>query len=37
MTDYPLRDLKPGSYLLRVQAASTGGQMAQRELLFEVK
>jgi VWFA-related protein len=36
-TDYPLRDLKPGSYVLRVAAESTGGQMAQRELLFEVK
>jgi hypothetical protein len=36
-TDYPLRDLKPGSYVLRVAAESTGGQMAQREVLFEVK
>ena len=37
-TDYPLRDLKPGTYVLRVEAASTlGGQMAQRDLLFEVK
>ena len=37
-TDYALRDLKPGTYVLRVEAASTlGGQMAQRDLLFEVK
>ena len=37
-TDYPLRDLKPGLYVLRVAAASTtGGHMAQRDVLFEVK
>lgn len=37
-TDYPLRDLKPGRYVLRVEATSTiGGHTAQRQVLFEVK
>jgi hypothetical protein len=37
-TDYPLRDLRPGLYVLRVQATSTmGNHAAQREVLFEVK
>jgi VWFA-related protein len=37
-TDYPLRDLKPGMYLLRVEGASTMGEhRAQRDVLFEVK
>jgi VWFA-related protein len=37
-TDYPLRDLRPGMYVLRVQATSTqGNHTAQREVLFEVK
>jgi VWFA-related protein len=37
-TNYPLRDLRPGMYVLRVQATSTlGNQTAQREVLFEVK
>ncbi|MBI2187116.1 MAG: VWA domain-containing protein [Acidobacteria bacterium] len=37
-TDYPLRDLKPGMYVLRVEAAATmGNHVARREVLFEVK
>ena len=37
-TDYPLRDLKPGMYLLRVEAVATmGNHAARREVLFEVK
>jgi len=37
-TDYPLRDLKPGLYVLRVEASATmGGHVAQRDVLFEVK
>lgn len=36
-TDYPLRDLKPGPYVLRVEATTTtGNQAAQRQVLFEV-
>ena len=37
-TDYPLRDLRPGLYVLRVLATSTlGNQTVQREVLFEVR
>ena len=37
-TDYPLRDLRPGLYVLRVLATLTlGNHTAQREVLFEVK
>ena len=37
-TDYPLRDLKPGPYVLRVEATtSTGGNTASRDVMFEVK
>ena len=37
-TDYPLRDLRPGTYVLRIEATATvGGHKAQRDLLFEVK
>ena len=37
-TDYPLRDLKPGPYVLAVEAVSaTGGHSARREILFDVK
>jgi VWFA-related protein len=37
-TDYPLRDLTPGFYVLRVEATSTvGSHTAKREVLFEVK
>ena len=37
-TDYPLRDLKPGPYVLRVEATTgTGGNTATREVVFEVK
>jgi VWFA-related protein len=37
-TDYPLRDLKPGTYVLRVEATPTmGNHSARREVLFEVK
>jgi len=37
-TDYPLRDLKPGMYILRTEATSTmGNHVARREVLFEVK
>ena len=37
-TDYPLRDLRPGTYVLRIEAVATvGGHMAQRDLLFEVQ
>jgi len=37
-TDYPLRDLKPGLYVLRVEAAATmGNHAARREVLFEVQ
>jgi hypothetical protein len=36
-TQLPLRDFKPGKYILQVEAAATlGGHVAQRELLFEV-
>jgi VWFA-related protein len=37
-TSLPLRDLKPGRYVLRVEAtASVGGQSASRDVLFEVR
>jgi len=37
-TDYPLRDLKPGMYVLRVEATTTtGNHTARREIVFEVK
>jgi VWFA-related protein len=37
-TSLPLRDLKPGMYVLRVEAASTvGGHSASRDVLFEVR
>ena len=37
-TDYPLRDLKPGTYVLRIEATATvGGHKAQRDILFEVQ
>jgi VWFA-related protein len=37
-TSLPLRDLKPGTYVLHVEASSTaGGQSASRDVLFEVK
>jgi VWFA-related protein len=37
-TSLPLRDFAPGTYVLRVEAASTvGGQSARRDVLFEVK
>jgi VWFA-related protein len=37
-TDYPLRDLRPGLYVLRVQATATqGNHTAQREVLFEIR
>ncbi len=36
-TDVPLKNLNPGSYVLRVEAASSaGGQSAHRDLLLEV-
>ena len=37
-SELPLRDLAPGRYVLRVEAASTMGEhRAQRELLFEIR
>ena len=33
----PLRDLKPGTYVLRVEAMSSGGQSASREILFDLR
>jgi hypothetical protein len=37
-TSLPLRDLPPGSYVLRVEAsASVGSHLARREVLFEVR
>lgn len=37
-TDYPLRDLKPGMYVLRVEATTTmGNHVARREVVFEVR
>jgi VWFA-related protein len=37
-TDYPLRDLRPGMYVLRAEASATmGNHGARREVLFEVK
>jgi VWFA-related protein len=36
-TDYPLRDLKPGTYVLHVEAAATmGNYSAARDVLFEI-
>lgn len=37
-TSLPLRDFKPGMYVLRVEASSTvGGHSASRDVLFEVR
>jgi len=37
-TSYPLRDLEPGMYLLRVSASTTvGDHSARQDILFEVK
>lgn len=37
-TSLPLRDLSPGTYVLRVEASSTvGGHSASRDVLFKVK
>jgi hypothetical protein len=36
-TSLPLRDLKAGKYILRVEAASGGGQSASRDILFDIK
>ncbi|MBI4887074.1 MAG: hypothetical protein HY824_08270, partial [Acidobacteria bacterium] len=37
-TDSPLRDLKPGTYVLHVEATATMGDLsARRDVLFEVK
>jgi len=37
-TDYPLRDLQPGLYVLRVEATTTmGNHVARREVVFEIK
>jgi VWFA-related protein len=37
-TDYPLRDLKPGMYVLHVEATATlGNYSAARDVLFEIK
>ena len=37
-TSLPLRDLRPGMYVLRVEASSTvGGHSARRDVLFEVQ
>jgi VWFA-related protein len=37
-TSYPLRDLDPGLYVLRVDASTTvGNHTARRDILFEVK
>jgi hypothetical protein len=37
-TDLPLKDLAPGLYVLRVDAASTvTGQTARKDVLFEIR